>query len=552
MTSEHAASNNLVGRYRIIAELGRGGMANVYLAVAEGLGGFAKLQVVKRLKADLRDDPEMLGMFLDEARLAARLNHPNVVQTNEVGETDGQYFIAMEYLEGHTLHRICREHLHRRKAPLPLRIHLRILADMLPGLRYAHTLADFDGTPLRLVHRDVSPNNVMVTYEGLPKIVDFGVAKAVTNVNATRVGIFKGKIGYGAPEQVRCEAVDQRADVYSVGVMLWEAVAARRMWKDTTEAIVLQRVLAGELPSLREIKPDAPAELVRICERALATDPAARHPDAAALKEDLEAYIAETYGVVTTEEVGEVVHDLFLADRARVRHTVELKLAEFATDPRASIAVIDMSADLRGLPGSHPSRASLVGPPPSSNTLIPGASGSHSLSIVAPAAPQARAGRVAAVLAAAALAGGLVAWLVARPTPVVAAAPAATAPIAAAPVVTAAPAPPPPAVATPPSPATVALGITVSPAHARIFLDDEKVPGNPYETRLPADTKKHSLRATAEGFLDAEETLSLERDARIQITLRPRVAAPRAGAADVAPLAPRVAEKAKPQLDAIP
>jgi serine/threonine-protein kinase len=539
-------------------------MADVFLTVAEGLGGFAKLQVIKRLKPEMQDDAEMLGMFLDEARLAARLNHPNVVQTNEVGEVDGRYFIAMEYLEGQSLHRLLHEHLKRRKEPLPLRLHLRVIADFLPGLRYAHGLKNFDGTPLHLVHRDISPHNVMVTYEGMPKIVDFGIAKAATNANATRLGVFKGKIGYSAPEQVKSAHVDERTDLYSVGVLIWEAVAGRRMWKGTNEVTILQRVLAGELPALRAAKEDAPAELVRIAERALSADPASRHPNAGALKEELEAYITATWGKVLSEEVGEVVSELFQADRARVRDTVEQKIAEFQANPHGPIAIVNMADEAPSSLGSDPSHRGTGSSPSAARRIVTtpsgaaapiSASGQHlapitttAASPLQPAPAPSRLPVVLGVLAVAAL--GTAAALFARttPAPVVAAvvgtSVAATAPPAAAPtaVPTVAAAPP------------IALAIAVSPAHARIFLDDKKMPGNPYEARLPADAQSHQIRAEAEGFASTIETITFEHDAKIQLTLRPKVAgAARPAAADALPdLAPKKADQPKPQLDAIP
>src|SRR6185437_1077783 len=194
-----AGGANTLGKYRLIAELGHGGMAEVYLAVVRGPAGFNKLVVIKQIRPQLAEDPEFLGMFLDEARLAARLSHPNVVQTNEVGQEGNRYFIAMEYLEGQPLNRI----LHRlqKSGGLPLGLHIKILSDVLAGLHHAHELADYDGTALEVVHRDVTPHNVFVTYEGQVKVVDFGIAKAAGRAGETRHGVIKGKAPYMAPEQ---------------------------------------------------------------------------------------------------------------------------------------------------------------------------------------------------------------------------------------------------------------------------------------------------------------------------------------------------------------
>src|SRR5262245_37339209 len=214
-------------RYQVITTLGQGGMARVLLTLSRGPAGVTKLLVVKELKAELKGDPEFLTMFLDEARIAARLNHPNVIQTFEV-VSDGEHpLIVMEYLEGQSLSAI----LGRvgRKA-MPLDVHLHVLAQTAAGLHYAHELKGLDGTLLDVAHRDVSPHNVFVTYDGLVKLVDFGIAKAADSAGLTRAGQFKGKIGYASPEQLGGGGqVDRRTDVFALGVMLWEAVAQRRL-----------------------------------------------------------------------------------------------------------------------------------------------------------------------------------------------------------------------------------------------------------------------------------------------------------------------------------
>jgi serine/threonine protein kinase len=201
-------------RYRLCGRLGGGGQADVFLALTSGPLGFSKLVVIKRLRSEMLQQPELVAMFLDEARLAARLNHPNVVQTYEVAEGD-PHFIAMEYLEGQPLSKM-RQSL---AAPsLGAGAWLRIVADALAGLHYAHELCDFDGSPLGVVHRDVSPHNIFVTYDGQVKLVDFGVAKATLNSVRTEAGAIKGKASYMAPEQVLGRA-DRRSDVFAMGAV---------------------------------------------------------------------------------------------------------------------------------------------------------------------------------------------------------------------------------------------------------------------------------------------------------------------------------------------
>src|SRR5262245_60556486 len=229
-----------VGRYRVLSELGRGGMSNVYLAVARGPSGVNKLVVLKALLPDLATEPYALTMFLDEARLAAQLNHPNVVQTYEVGTEGDRHVMVMEYLEGQPLSAVMK-YAERSGAPLPMKLHLRIIVNALEGLHYAHELRAYDGAALELVHRDVSPQNVFVTYDGQVKVLDFGIAKAASSSTHTATGIVKGKISYMAPEQMIADNVDRRADIYSIGCMLWAAATGKKLWKDNPDLQIMRR-----------------------------------------------------------------------------------------------------------------------------------------------------------------------------------------------------------------------------------------------------------------------------------------------------------------------
>jgi serine/threonine-protein kinase len=201
-------------------------MAQVFLAISRGLGGFSKLIVIKRLESD---EQPLRDMFLDEARIAARLNHPNVIDTYEVAQDNASYFIAMEYLDGQPLNKIIR-HMRDAQRMIEPRMSARIVADALAGLHYAHELSDYDGQPLNVVHRDVSPHNLFVTYDGQVKIFDFGVAKAESQLAlTTQVGVLKGKIAYMAPEQANGLDVDRRADIFAVGLVLWELLTLQRL-----------------------------------------------------------------------------------------------------------------------------------------------------------------------------------------------------------------------------------------------------------------------------------------------------------------------------------
>ena len=339
------------GKYRLIAELGHGGMAEVFLAIASGPAGFNKLVVLKQIRDQLADDPEFLAMFLDEARLAARLNHPNVVQTNEVGEDGRRYFIAMEYLEGQPLNRVVQRLSKDGRLSLPM--HVRILIDALAGLHYAHELADFDGTPLQVVHRDATPHNIFVTYAGQVKVVDFGIAKALGSSAETRAGVLKGKISYMAPEQALGEKVDRRADVFAVGIMLWEALAGRRPFKGQNDVVILQKLVAGEIPSPGTVRDDIPELLEAICMKALAHDREERYATAEDMQRALEAALEKLGERPQLRAVGDLVTKTFADERQRIRGVIEAQMAGIRTTgelPTPELATGNRTAGRLALP----------------------------------------------------------------------------------------------------------------------------------------------------------------------------------------------------------
>jgi eukaryotic-like serine/threonine-protein kinase len=241
------------GKYCLVSHLARGGMAQVYLAVAsQGELGFQKLLVIKEMHRHLADDPEYVAMFLDEARLAARLHHQNIVQTYDVGRHDDTYFMALEYLQGQSLGQVMKR-VRASGGHIPPGVALRIISDVLRGLEYAHELANFDGTPLNIVHRDISPGNIFVSYEGATKLVDFGIAKASTQSSATRPGVFKGKLSYSPPEQFADQGAVPQSDLWSLGLVLWEALALHRVFAAQSDAELVQKILEARLPSLRQV-----------------------------------------------------------------------------------------------------------------------------------------------------------------------------------------------------------------------------------------------------------------------------------------------------------
>jgi serine/threonine-protein kinase len=298
-------------------------MADVYLAMLEGPSGFSKLLVVKELRDESHEDDIGVQMFLDEARVAARLNHPNIVQTLEVGSDEGRCFLAMEYLDGQSLRRV----IHRASAantPLPLQTHLRILVDVLSALDYAHSLREFDGTPLGIVHRDVSPQNVILTYEGHVKLIDFGIAKTVLASAETREGIVKGKVKYMPPEQATGQPVDARTDVFAVGVLLWEALAGRGPWHGESDVAIFRSLMSGVVPRLSHVRPGLHPDLVAIVDRAVSADPRERYPTAAAMRDELESRIVASHGPpATLRDLPTLLCTLFERERRELRIQID-------------------------------------------------------------------------------------------------------------------------------------------------------------------------------------------------------------------------------------
>lgn len=291
-------------KYHTLMELGRGGSAVVSAALARGIGGFNKLVVLKTTKEELCGHPDAVRSSLNEAKLAARMNHPNIVQVYEVYQDQGVPVIVMEYLDGLSLSRVARQ---GNATGQTLEVSLSVLCKVLEGVRYAHALSDFDGRPLGIVHRDISPQNVMLTYDGQVKLVDFGTAKLMAGGEQSLSGMLRGKLGYMPPEQVCAEVIDGRVDVFAVGAMLWEAVAGRRLWGELNHAGIIRRLLEHDIPRLVEAMPEVDPELDRICRRALEPDRDRRYPDAESFLRDLERYLSHRGGSVSAFVLGDMV-----------------------------------------------------------------------------------------------------------------------------------------------------------------------------------------------------------------------------------------------------
>jgi serine/threonine-protein kinase len=296
-----------LGKYQLIRKLATGGMAEVYLAKAAGPMGFEKTLVVKRILPHLAEDPSFVEMFLGEAKLAAQLNHPNIVQIFDFGETDGEYFLAMEYIDGPNL-RVLLKRAALAHLELPPAVCARLIASACEGLAFAHDFADPEtGQPLGLIHRDISPDNILVSRQGAVKVVDFGIAKSAGQSHKTQSGVIKGKLAYMPPEQVRAKALDRRADVYALGVVLYELLTGRKPYDLETDAGTMQAILFEPLVPAVQHRPDLPEPVLRILDRALAKDREQRHPDCLALAAELEEFILSVGKPVTTQQIVQLI-----------------------------------------------------------------------------------------------------------------------------------------------------------------------------------------------------------------------------------------------------
>ena len=505
------------GKYRLIAEIGRGGMAEVYLALLQGDLGFNKLVVLKQIREDMADDPELLGMFLDEARLAARLRHPNVVETHEVAQENGHTFMAMEYLEGQPLHRIFQRV--QRTGGLELSSHLRILADLLGGVHHAHELRDWDDSPLGVVHRDVTPQNVFVTYTGVVKLVDFGIAKVKDAQTHTRAGIVKGKIAYLAPEQARREDLDRRVDIFAVGVMLWEAMTKTRPWKGKSDQHILERLMAGQFPSARAANADITPELEAILARALAPEREDRYATAAEFQTAIEDYLEQRGERVDMRELGKALAHQFAEDRELIHARMEEALR---VDPMTGDVPVSNLPRISDRPSTPSHERSTVAPGmPSRVEAAPRAVASQQpqqrtpsvgtsiLGLVSAIEPR-PSGRVRSAVAIGALAAAAFAislwapWRGASVAGAVQAASANTKESTAAPVAS-----------------RIALNVRAIPQEALILLDGAPLDGNPFAGILPADGILHQLTIQAAGHVTRTQIIKLDQDTILELSLVP-------------------------------
>lgn len=355
-----AGGRQRIDRYELIGEIASGGMATVYLARLTGVGGFQRFFALKRLHPHLAGEKEFVEMFLDEARLAAGIHHPNVVPILEVGASPSGYYLVMEYIEGETLARLLARAA-ARGSRLPPPVAIRAGLDMLQGLHAAHELRDDTGELVGLVHRDVSPQNVLVGSDGITRITDFGVARAASRLTATRVGQLKGKIAYMAPEQAAgLEDLDRRADVFACGIVLWEALAQRRLFKAENEAATLSRVMNEPIPSLQQAAPHLPVAMTQVIMKALERDPEGRFATCADLADALEAVAIESGNLASPREMQAYMQEVLGEEIQKQRDAVRNWIAKSDSAPRPDVlGSSSVSSASVSLPGSEPNASSV-------------------------------------------------------------------------------------------------------------------------------------------------------------------------------------------------
>ncbi len=377
----------VLGKYTLLRKLAAGGMAEVFLSRVAGPAGFEKTVVVKRILGHLAEDPSFIAMFLSEAKLAAQLNHPNVVQVFDFGEQDGTWFLVMELIDGLNL-----RHLFRKAAEkgeyLPIGVALKIATMALEGLAYAHEFEEpATGEPMGLVHRDVSPDNILVGRNGAVKVVDFGIAKAANQTHLTRTGTVKGKFSYMPPEQLQGQSLDRRADVFAMGIVLYELLTTRKPFDTSNDAVVVRAILYEQFTPLRTYRPEAPEELERILARAFAKDVNERYADCRAMAADLEKLMLARAESVTPYEVSQLVQRLGGPSTVGLQPTPKPAASSAPTMAPNPIQAPPQPATLPLEPTFSPAPTALQPPPPPAQTNAAATTPHPQVKVVPPLGP---------------------------------------------------------------------------------------------------------------------------------------------------------------------
>ncbi len=522
----------LFGKYQLLHKLATGGMGEVWLARQSGPAGFDRFVAIKRLLPNLAENNEFVQMFLDEARLVARLTHPNICQVYEFGSEHGMYYLAMEYMHGEPLSSLLERSL-KEKKPIDKGLAAYIVAQALDGLHFAHERKDEHGQPLGLVHRDISPSNIFVTYDGTVKLLDFGIAKAAHRLTQTVAGAIKGKFGYIAPEVYRGEQIDRRVDIFAMGVVLWEMLVRRRLYKRETEYEVLRAIVEEAPPDPRKYDAEVPGALAAATLKALAKNPADRFQTGHEMRKQISAYLRELPREIDADALSVLMTNLY---------------GQVWIDLRASVldSFKEASGDISGADVLNPTKTdSSISQIQGSFSRTVNPPRSPAGAVAPPAPPQVqRAGRSSLALVAVALvvggslAGGAL-WFLRSPAP--------EQPVFPRPAETAAPAPvpqpaaPTPALAPAPTPTPAApskpvrgeLVINVQPASARVRLDGKDPVSAPAHFKDLALGSQHELLLSASGYEPKKvpvQVVAAENSYTYELTLLPsRPRKPRGG-----------------------
>lgn len=527
-----ARPGEVFGRFQLLLPIASGGMGSVWVARHLGHPDVRRLVALKVAHESLAADENYRRMFLDEARLASAIQHPNVCTVLDVGEQEGRLYLVMEWLGG-SLRELLSKSPKRALAP---EIAARVIADACAGLHAAHELHDDDGRPLDVIHRDISPDNILLSLDGRVKVTDFGVARARDQLHQrTRTGEIKGKLSFMAPEQITGRSYDRRVDVFSLGCVLYSAAVGKKAFKGGTdsEAAVIYAILESRFSRPHEIHPEFPTGLEAIILRAMARQPDERFPTADAMRVALEDWLAETKSKVTSADVGAVIREtlgLVLAERSeRIRNAISnIESASSASRESASsassasresvsseISVVVESGTGTRLVKDLPSGA---GAPPEStkNSARP------------PRLPLRWVGPGVATLGVLAVIGALAAFASKRPEPAHGSATASATPMSANPVESAATNPigsAPSSVSSTIGPERITLSLSATPAHATISVDDAPAVRLPFRREFPRDDSSHRIRVDARGFQSDVRTVVFDQSRELVIELRP-VSAP--------------------------
>lgn len=474
-----SADETSVGRYRVVGRLAKGGMAEVLMGALDGAAGVTRAVVIKRVLPHLAEEAEFRAMFLDEAKLVAGLRHPNVVSVLELGEDDGVLFLVMEYLQGEGLDELSSRVLHHDTVLEP-RLAAFVVAEACAGLHAAHTHTAADGEALNIIHRDVSPHNIFLGYDGHVKLIDFGIAQSSVQDAKTQTGVVKGKLSYMAPEQLDRRPLDHRVDVFALGVVLWELLTGQRLFKRGSPMETVRAICFDPIPGPLDVRDDVPVYLDGICRCALSRDPDHRYESAAAMRADLLKCIR------SLNQTGN--------EREELSRLLKQEFADNRAEKRQMIRSIESGDD--ALISTKDATQSLT--PPSLSGARVSASTPPSVAQTAPAAARIRPAwqKQALVFAAVAITTLGLALFFTSPQAVS--------------ITKDAPAP---------SMAPVELHLTSAPPGAMVDIEGEAQGRTPLDLLIEHSTDSRSLTLTLEGYVSASRTFVPDSALRMEVAL---------------------------------